>query len=244
MRLKKCKSCGENFETDKPGAYLCPACSLAAKQASVVRPRLCRQCGATFDGGPRAWYCPSCREERSRAYAAEYRCGKPARKIGSTDTCERCGAEYIVAGGRQRYCKACAKEAVAEKVRPHKREYAEAHKDVMYPHKAEMRTMNKVCVVCGKVFDNGRNGVTCSAACAEKRKSHNQAVADLKRGRRKTLGPGPSAERQSGIPGINWNKGCGKWQVKDGTRYIGVYADLDAAKAALDAAKKEDYRNG
>ena len=33
--------------------------------------RECIQCGAAFKGGPRAWYCPECREERQRAQQRE-----------------------------------------------------------------------------------------------------------------------------------------------------------------------------
>lgn len=41
--------------------------------SNVVRPRTCRQCGTTFEGGPRAWYCPACRELRRREAQAKYR---------------------------------------------------------------------------------------------------------------------------------------------------------------------------
>ena len=35
-------------------------------------PRTCRQCGRTFWGGPRAWYCPECRKERQAAQQQAY----------------------------------------------------------------------------------------------------------------------------------------------------------------------------
>lgn len=62
MRLKKCKKCGTVFEADSKGIYMCPACSAEIKRESVVRLRTCRECGSQFYGGPRAWYCPECRE--------------------------------------------------------------------------------------------------------------------------------------------------------------------------------------
>lgn len=41
--------------------------------ANVIRPRTCRQCGATFEGGPRAWnqahkdtYYPAKNEKRRK----------------------------------------------------------------------------------------------------------------------------------------------------------------------------------
>lgn len=36
------------------------------KGTSTLRMRVCRQCGIEFMGGPRAWYCPTCRIERQR----------------------------------------------------------------------------------------------------------------------------------------------------------------------------------
>lgn len=185
MRRKQCKRCGAVFDSDKEEAYLCPACALQTKRESVVRPRTCHQCGAVFDGGPRAWYCPACRDERRRAQSREWKKRKTVRKLGSIDHCVRCGAEYIVEGGLQKYCKACAAEAVSEVTRPKKRAYNQAHKDTLYPHKAAMRSYNKVCVVCGKIFDDGTPTVTCSEACAREQRRRNQARNDRKRVKKK-----------------------------------------------------------
>lgn len=69
--------------------------------------RVCRGCGITFSGGPRAWYCPDCREERRRARERVYNTHPSKRPLGSTDICECCGAEYIVASGLQKYCPKC-----------------------------------------------------------------------------------------------------------------------------------------
>lgn len=51
MRLRNCKRCGKPYETDRPDTYLCPACSVEAKRETVVRDRICRQCGVVFSGG-------------------------------------------------------------------------------------------------------------------------------------------------------------------------------------------------
>ena len=67
-----------------------------------MRDRICRQCGMSFYGGPRAWYCPSCRTERARERNRNFVAA--ARPIGSTDKCAVCGKEYIVKAGRQKYC--------------------------------------------------------------------------------------------------------------------------------------------
>ena len=42
--------------------------------AVVIKDRVCRQCGAVFQGGPRAWYCPEC------AYDAVREVDRPASR--------------------------------------------------------------------------------------------------------------------------------------------------------------------
>ena len=85
------------------------------KGTSTIAPRICRRCGAVFDGGPRAWYCPKCREVRKKIYKDR---AKENRKRGKNITlgesvgrCEVCGKEFVYASARQRYCPDCAKEA-------------------------------------------------------------------------------------------------------------------------------------
>ena len=94
---------------------------LPAEGASPnIRGRVCRQCAKSFRGGPRAWYCPDCRLERQRMHDREAKERKKkglARKLGSIDICERCGKEYTVTAGLQKYCPDCAPEAIAEKDR-------------------------------------------------------------------------------------------------------------------------------
>lgn len=181
MRLKKCKTCGKNFETDKQGAYLCPDCAATARRSSVIRQRVCRTCGAEFPGGPRAWYCPACRADRSRENTRRYRRDGCNRKIGSTDICSVCGKEYIVEGSRQKYCRDCSDKTTAEQARARSREYNAENKDALYAHKETMRSNNKVCVVCGKVFDNGLPTVTCSEECANIWRRLRYAKTDQKR---------------------------------------------------------------
>lgn len=186
MRAKRCKRCGKDFQAAKTWKYLCPDCAAAAKLETVIRPRTCRQCGASFQGGPRAWYCPDCRDERRRARDREYkRIGKPARPIGSTDLCARCGREYTVNGGRQMYCPDCAKTAVREKERLRKITYWEENRGKYAAQKKESAKGNKVCVVCGKPFSGRGPSVTCSEECARAHKSAQQLAADIKRGKRK-----------------------------------------------------------
>lgn len=103
--------------------------------AVVMLPRTCRQCGAVFDGGPRAWYCPTCRRERAKEANRRHRAkGRVAdRPLGSTDKCVRCGKEYTVRSARQKYCPDCAYEGIQEADRPMSRKWNQEHKDTYYP---------------------------------------------------------------------------------------------------------------
>ena len=187
MRLIACKHCGLVFETDKRGAYLCPACALKSRRESVLRERTCIDCGAKFVGYPKSKRCPECRDKINAKRDAEYKKRGAKRKLGTIDKCQRCGAEYIVNSGAQRYCPACAESAHEENVKAHKREYMRDHAEEFAPKKAKNRSYNKVCVVCGKIFDAETTTVTCSSACAEKWKRYNQSKIDYKRGKRKTV---------------------------------------------------------
>lgn len=235
MRLKKCKRCGATFESTSRDVYMCPSCAAEVKRESVVRARICRECGASFLGGPRAWYCPECRAEREKAQKKAYK-NCPVRPLGSIDICHRCGKEYTVKSGRQVYCPDCAENAVKEKVNAHKRQYMQANKEKFATHKEEMRSNGWVCVVCGKVFDKDTPTVTCSEECARKLRKLNQDNTDIKRGKRK-MPAGTSYESglpKSGVVGITYNRKRNKWQVAHKSKYIGLFNDLGSAKEALD----------
>ena len=72
--------------------------------------RICRMCGRTFSGGPRAWYCPECRIERNKATGRDHKKHGTSRPLGSKDICLNCGKKYIVNGGLQKYCPDCREE--------------------------------------------------------------------------------------------------------------------------------------
>lgn len=107
-----------------------------------LHPRTCRQCGTTFEGGPRAWYCPICREERrkeaDRVCHAKMRRGE-TRQIGSMDVCQICGKEYKVMSGNQKYCQVCAPKAVAEIDRAQGLDYYTANSEMINPARNEKR---------------------------------------------------------------------------------------------------------
>lgn len=243
MRLRNCKRCGKPYETDRPGTIFCPACSAAYYKSAPIRDRVCRQCGATFPGGPRAWYCPSCREERRREADRRHKRNGTSRPIGSTDTCKRCGKEYIVEGGRQLYCKDCGEIAVKDTVRAHKRDYNAANRDAINAHKREIRQDRKVCVICGSVFDADTPTVTCSSYCAEKLRKLRQDEADIRRGRRKSPAGVKyvSGLEKSGIVGVTATR-KGKWRASFKGHYIGIFDTIPEASAAIEKYK-EDHKN-
>lgn len=151
----------------------------------TLRPRTCRECGRSFPGGPRAWYCPACRKERkleqSRAAKARKRDGE-TRPLGSLDRCVRCGAEYRVQGGLQRYCPACAPLAVAEVDRAQGLAWYAAHRDEINPVRNAVRRKGvSVCVVCGAEFPTQGRRVTCSDACDTERRRRQAQQAEARR---------------------------------------------------------------
>ena len=152
--------------------------------ATVVKDRVCRQCGKTFPGGPRAWYCPECREERRRdAWRRFARKGRHAdRPLGSIDHCSRCGKEYVVNSARQKYCPDCAYEGVREVDRPMSRAWNQANKDTYYPAKNESRRAERLCIICGRPITAKTATVTCdNPDCRRERIRQRQRAADAKR---------------------------------------------------------------
>lgn len=182
MRLKRCTQCGELFRAAREGQTLCESCFAAAK-STTIRLRTCRECGSVFPGGPRAWYCPACREVRKKEAAARYRRAGAQRPIGSTDHCTICGKEYIVNAGHQRYCPDCAPEAIREVDREASKRW-NAEND--FYAKRKQRRGQKVCVICGNPVPPGTPRTTCSAECDAARKRLKNATADVKRGKQKS----------------------------------------------------------
>lgn len=241
MRLKVCKNCGRVFqtETDHYEVYMCPECSKQINKDRVKQEKTCIICGATFTGYIGSLYCENCRakviEENNRAYKKM----GPRRPLGSIDYCQKCGAEYVVNSGKQKYCPECAAEAVRENIRKHNREYNRKNKDHLKENKVKMKADGYVCVICGKPFDKKSTTVTCSPECAKELKRRRQAESDLKRGKRKTPldQVKKSTKPKSGIVGITWHQG--KWQVVYKKHYIGIFENIEEAKEALEDYKKE-----
>lgn len=116
------------------------------KSVNNLRPRTCKECGATFKGGPRAWYCPRCRAERQAQQNREYQERKKrgsTRKIGQKYPCEICGKMYILSSGLQRYCAECAVNHLKEIDNKQSREWNKSHPERMAEHKKNEKERNK-----------------------------------------------------------------------------------------------------
>lgn len=177
-----CKHCGTEFEAKTKFIVVCPACHDKIKRSPTIGERSCKECGRKFQGGPRAWYCPECRLDRRRERERNHRKNGTARKIGSTDLCERCGAAYTVNSGLQKYCPDCAQVAVYESIREEKLEY-QAEYRAKNPGGRKTET---VCIICGKPFLATKPALTCSPECAKEAHRRAQNRADIKRGKRKS----------------------------------------------------------
>ena len=141
----------------------------------------CSECGELFVGTPHSKYCPDCARIHRNAVTAKWRTQGPKRKLGSIDKCEACGKEYIVEGGKQRYCKACCDaEIVSNTKERKKKKYAENGPDkTNYPK-------TRVCPSCGLPFSLAGSKKYCSEECTEYGKYYHLALHGIKNGTRKS----------------------------------------------------------
>lgn len=133
----------------------------------MLRKCKCRQCGVEFIGGPRAFYCSSCRIERQREQGREYNRRKrmgATRELGSLDTCKVCGKLYTVCSGNQLYCPDCAPKEAEKIKREMSLRWYKSKKDIINPiRKLKRRQGMKVCLNCGIEFDTQK---TCRRYCS------------------------------------------------------------------------------
>lgn len=174
---RRCLNCGMIFN-GQSGQTLCPDCAIASKASIIIRRRFCRQCEASFEGGPRAWYCPECRIRRRREADARFRAkGRKAdRPLGSTDKCIVCGKDYIVNSARQKYCPACAPEAIRAVDRLKAREWNAQNIDYAARSAARRAAAAAIsCKICGKQFVPHDASLTCSSECSAELARRNKA---------------------------------------------------------------------
>jgi ribosomal protein S18 len=130
----------------------------------MFQQRICKQCGCSFTGGPRAYYCPSCREKRRRERERNYKKYGHARALGSVDECKRCGEDYIVNAGLQQFCPKCQRIHALEYDREHGLKYYITNKMKINPARnMKRRKRPMVCSICGKPLKAG--ALYCGAKC-------------------------------------------------------------------------------
>lgn len=205
----------------------------------MLRPRTCIDCGASFPGYPSSRRCSACAAERQRSIDRAYRRNGPQRPLGSTDICQRCGETYILDGGKQRYCKTCAADAIHENTKAKKRAYNAGNRPKLQEHRREMMKDRKVCIICGKPFSDGTPSVTCSDACERENNRRKWIKIDYNRGRRSSsdITPYDSGLPKSGIVGVSYHRKTGKWQAKYEGKYIGLFLTIEDASAAIESYK-------
>ena len=164
------------------------------KGVSTKAPRTCRECGAVFDGGPRAWYCPECREKRRKIQKARY---VERRKRGlsitlgeSVGKCEVCGKDFIYAAARQRYCPDCAKGAWKASDQQQGLEWYHKHMDLGKRRERRKESYVKKpptsCPVCGSKLERSQKSY-CTERCARIAQSYQSARCYYLQGKRKSL---------------------------------------------------------
>ena len=141
---------------------------------NVYTTRICSMCGKQFRGHIRAKYCDSCRPEAkkisNRRHKAKRKTGD-VRPLGSVDQCARCGKDYIVNGGLQRYCPECAPIAFKEVDNAQSRAWNAANPDAIRRSKQREKEKPKelcyiVCPICGKTFGRTyKHRKYCSSDC-------------------------------------------------------------------------------
>lgn len=137
----------------------------------AIYDRICRECGGSFRGGPRAWYCPDCRKQREKERAKKYRANGFERKIGSTDYCRHCGKPYTVNSGLQRYCPECGKINAKMVDRRQSLSYYRQNKAAINPARNKRRRIpERKCVVCGALFRPRSQQIVCSEECRKIRR--------------------------------------------------------------------------
>ena len=143
----------------------------------MMQDRICRECSCSFLGGPRAYYCLLCRAERQRIQGAAGKARERAgltRKIGSSDTCERCNNTYTINGSLQRFCQDCQPIHALEYDRETSLPVYYDRKNELNPIRNERRRQGmRNCDWCDKEHPIMVGApTTCSDECKQKLKNH------------------------------------------------------------------------
>jgi len=143
-----------------------------------IRECTCLTCGAIFNGGPRAYYCPTCRVERQKEAVKQYRQRKKLgnhRPLGSIDRCEKCGNEFTVSSGLQKFCPNCAPIHAIEYDRETSITFYHDNKDNINPKRNERRRIPaRKCKWCGKEFIANSRRLYCCNRCKQNAENKKQ----------------------------------------------------------------------
>ena len=240
--VRKCKKCGKEFTPNSPSRYLCDECLEKKNITNIFREKTCQICGRKIDGYIATKYCPECSREKRNERQKTYRQKGFTRHIGDVDRCARCGAEYMVQSGAQKYCKLCAK--LVEKENDHRQAVEYYHnrggKEKSIENAKKIKENTTVCPVCGKLFTAlKKNPVYCSRECAEVAK--NSEIKYFKGAGKPRMTP--AATSKTGKSGVSWSKTNRKYVARitiDGVRrWLGSFDKLeDAVKVRREAEEK------
>lgn len=187
----------KNLASERLGG-LCPIEQAGSVVEAMMQDRVCQtpDCGKYFKGGPRAYYCPNCRIERKKIAKKQYLQRKAAgqsRSIGDTDQCERCGGDYTVESGTQRFCPDCQPIHAAEHDRKTGLEFYHQHAERINPPRYERRKIGSgICPICGEPvgLPEGRKICAKEECQTEYRRRYQREYAAKKREENKTIADG------------------------------------------------------
>lgn len=172
QNYRKCIDCGKRFVALTAQSYQtvrCPECAAKARLATAKQAKTCVRCGREFIGSPGSLYCDACAWEEEQERKRKYRTEGFKRHRGDIDKCERCGKDYVVKSGLQKYCPDCQRQASLEKQRERKRRPEEAAK--RRDHTKQIRKKRiKVCVYCEQEYQSTSSSNCCSDECRKRHK--------------------------------------------------------------------------
>lgn len=123
----------------------------------MVHTFTCPDCGKVVTRPTKCTRCEECQDAANRLHNAIYRRSGARRPLGSTDKCARCGKEYIVFGGKQKYCPACKESATAEAIREQRRASMEEKRNNavtgnIIRERKRVVPKEKICKYCKRHF--------------------------------------------------------------------------------------------
>lgn len=135
----------------------------------------CIDCGIEINRPIKCIRCENCQREIDRIRKNIQNKHGAVRPLGSIDVCKRCGKEYVVEGGLQKYCKGCAKQAIRESVNASKRAHAarnraDPEKNAKIKRGKQSIGIKSTCPICGKEFMAKSNAMYCSDECRKEGK--------------------------------------------------------------------------